>query len=195
MLAHMTFVSLNALWLGSGSVSGRIQLKLVNGNKLSGKKKRSTHIGRKRGCSAGSAKGRRGHQTYPKLLHFFFLEGGCHEQRSTEGKGWMSRERKRQSLGQERSPRSPKEKQISPKRPTWESKRGGNQMATPLRSDIIRQRHTFTGALCTFYANNVYRETVARGNSCQREQLLERKSVMQESLLNLCEPANPTESG
>lgn len=73
----------------------------------------------------------------------------------------MNRKRKRQSLGQERPPRSQKEKQISPK--THVKVRGEEHlMVTPLRSDTIRQRHTFTGALCTFYANNVYRETVAR---------------------------------
>lgn len=53
-------------------------------------------------------------------------------------------------------------------------------MVTRLGSDIIRQGHTFTKALCTSYANNVYRgnssrgkqlpeETVARGNSCLKE--------------------------
>lgn len=92
--------------------------------------------------------------------------------REAWGKGWMSRERKRQSLGQERPPRSLKRSNFT-KDPR--ESRTENQMVTPL-GDIIRQRHTSTAALCTSYANNVYRETVARRNSCQGEQLLDRKA-------------------
>lgn len=45
-------------------------------------------------------------QTYPKLLHFFFLEDGHHEQRSMEGRGGrVERREKKTKLRKERPPR------------------------------------------------------------------------------------------
>lgn len=67
--------------------------------------------------------------------------------------GRVDKERRRQSLGQERPPRPLRRSNFT--RDPRESQKRRNQMVTPLRSDIIRQRHTIAGALCTSYANNV----------------------------------------
>lgn len=89
----------------------------------------------------------------------------CHEQRSMGGQRVdESREKeRRQSLGQERAPRSPKRSNFT-KRPTW---RGNHHRGR----GHIRQTHTFTGAPCTTLNNNVcvWGETVARRNSCLEE--------------------------
>lgn len=89
--------------------------------------------------------------------------------------GRVEKERRRQSLGQERTPRSPKRSNFT-EDPRESQTGGGNQMVTPLASDIIRQRHTFTGALCTSYSmptlcigKQLPEEAVARGNSCLKE--------------------------
>lgn len=57
MLASVTFVPFKALWLGAGSVSGRIQLKLVYGNKISEKnEKKHTNWRKKRAEVQGGQK-------------------------------------------------------------------------------------------------------------------------------------------
>lgn len=58
-------------------LTGGLNSILVNG---SGVAEESTTVVGKEGKKVV------GHHTYPRLLHFFFLQGGRHEQRSTEGK-------------------------------------------------------------------------------------------------------------
>lgn len=67
------------------------------------------------GCREGSRSYNQ--QTYPKLLHFFFLEVGHHEQRSMEGRGgWVKRREKEKKLRKRKTTNTTKEV-ISPKDP------------------------------------------------------------------------------
>lgn len=52
-------------------------------------------------------------QTYPKLLHFFFLEGGHREQRSMEGRGGrVERREKETKLRKRKTTKTTKRKQF-----------------------------------------------------------------------------------
>lgn len=150
--------SFSTLWLGSGGVSRWINSNWLTRRRFSEKK--HTNWQKKAAWCI------QGHRTYPKLLHFFFLQGGCHEQRSREGKGGRVEKERRQSLGQERPPRPLRRSNFTPD--PRESQKWGNQMVTPLGSDNIRQGHTFHGSTV-----HILCQQCVKGNSCQRKQLPE----------------------
>lgn len=95
-------------------------------------------------------------QTYPKLLHFFFLKGGHHEQRSIKGRdGRVGRGEKETKLRKRKTTKTTKRKQFY-QRPMWKR---GKQMVTPVGSDIIWQRHTLIAVLCV---HNIWQKYVKR---------------------------------
>lgn len=113
MLAQVTFVSINALWLGSGSVSGRIQLKLMQKRF----QKRSTQIGRKKGRDAGRAKGCR----VTKLTLNFSISSsqrvGAMNREAWRAKGGHKQREKETKLRTGKTTKITKEKQFH-QRPT-----------------------------------------------------------------------------
>lgn len=91
--------------------------------------------------------------------------------REAWGKGWMSRERKRQSLGQERPPRSPKRSNFT--KDPRESQRRENQMVTPLGDiidrDTLSQQHCAHLMPTMCIGKQLPEGTIARRNSCLTE--------------------------
>lgn len=83
--ARVTSLSFDSFQLRKAVLKGRFHSNVLMETRQKCQKTGS-------GCREGSRLDYQ--QTYPKLLHFFFLEGGHQEQRSI-GKGWTGREKRK----------------------------------------------------------------------------------------------------